>query len=135
MESYNISLKDLKKAILRTGYENHKDIWDLFNIIISKKGYNINDIKNSLLSMGFRDRRQFIRLLSLKLKQIIEEFLTLDSLTRYIGEWHVNEIIKGNIKNPVVERKIRLYNRLLTYLKNYKEEQMLLEFTKDYEDF
>ena len=134
METYNVSYKDLKSIITETGYENHKDIWDLFDIIISKRDYSLDYIKNELFANGIRNRVKFIRALSIKLTQIIDNFLTLNALTAYIGEWHVSELFKGNLRDPTVERKIKLYNNLLTNLKKYKEEEMLMNFTDFYDD-
>jgi hypothetical protein len=136
MESYNITYKDLKNAINKTGYENHNDIWYLFDIIISQRGYSLDYIKEQLLSAGIRDKKKFIILLGIKLKQIMDDFLTLHGLTRYIGDWHVNESIKGNLRDPDVMRKIKLYNNILTTLKKDKEEEkkMLMEFTDFYDE-
>ena len=136
METYNITYKDLKKAITKVGYENHNDIWYLFDIIISQRGYSLDYIKDQLIAGGIRNRTKFIKLLSIKLKQIIDDFLTLHGLTRYIGEWHVKESIKGNLRDPNVMREIKLYNNILTTLKKDKEEEekMLLEFTEFYDE-
>ena len=134
METYNVTYKDLKNIITKTGYENHKDIWDLFDIIISKRGYSLDYIKNELFAIGIRNRAKFIRALSIKLTQIIDNFLTLNGLTTYIGEWRANELSKGNLRDPNVERKIKLYNSLLTNLEKYKEEEMLMNFTDFYDE-
>ena len=130
METYNITYKDLKNAINKVGYENHNDIWYLFDIIISRRGYSLDYIKDQLIAGGIIDKKKFIILLGIKLKQIIDDFLTLHGLSRYIGEWHVKESIKGNLRDPNVMRKIKLYNNILTTLKK-EQEEMLLEFTKE----
>jgi len=136
METYNITYKDLKNAINKTGYENHSDIWYLFDIIISQRGYSLEYIKDQLITNNIRNRKKFIISLNIKLSQIIDGFLILHGLTRYIGDWHVKESIKGNLRDPSVMRKIKLYNNILTTLKKDKEEEkkMLLEFTDFYDD-
>ena len=71
METYNITYKDLKKAITKVGYDNHSDIWYLFDIIISRRGYSLDYIKDRLIAGGIIDKKKIIILLGIKLKQII----------------------------------------------------------------
>lgn len=133
MERYYITNKELKKAIREIGYEYYGDIWKLFEIIIAQKGYTLERIKNEILASGIRTRKDFTIALNSKLQELIDGFLTLYGLKRYIGDWHINEMFKGNLRDPNIQRKIFLYNRLLTTLEKYKEEEMLLDFTKDLE--
>ncbi len=139
MEKYYITNKELKNAIKEAGYEHYADVWKLLDIILHKRGYTLDRIKNEIIAMGINDRKKIIEVLNYKLQENINGFLTLDGLKRYIGEWHVSEMIKGNIRDPNVERKIILYNKLLTILEKYKkekekEEKMLMEFTDFYDE-
>jgi hypothetical protein len=136
METYNITLKDLKNAINKIGYTNHKDVWDLLDIILKQKRNSLENLKHEFIAIGGRTRSQLNRFLNVKLKQTIDGFLTLHGLKSYVGEWHIGELFKGNIKNPDVERKIKFYNDIFTELeKEKKEYKMLMDFTEDYEDF
>lgn len=60
METYNITYKDLKNAINKVGYENHNDIWYLFDIIISRRGYSLDYIKDQLIAGGIRDKKKLL---------------------------------------------------------------------------